>query len=150
MKIPVASDHAGFDAKEKVKKILTKLGHKPVDFGTDSSQSVDYPDYAKKVASQVDRGFYPLGILVCGSGQGMCMAANKFQDVRGALAYDLESARLTRAHNDSNVLCLPGRTLSEENLATIIKEWLETEFEGGRHARRVKKISTINQNKKTP
>lgn len=149
MKIPVASDHAGYEAKENVKKILEKLGHQPLDYGTDSNESVDYPDYAKQVATEVDRGVHEFGILVCGSGQGMCMAANKFQNVRAALAYNEKSAGLTRSHNNSNVLCLPGRELSDQALAAIIGKWLHTDFEGGRHQRRVNKISTINHNETT-
>jgi len=146
MKIPVASDHAGFEAKKSIIKILEDLGHEPIDYGTNSNESVDYPDYAKKVASEVDRGVHNYGILVCGSGQGMCMAANKFQNVRAALAYDEKSAGLTRAHNKSNVLCLPGRELSDQALTAIIGKWLQTDFEGGRHQRRVNKISRINHN----
>ena len=109
MIIPIASDHAGFEAKEKVKKILEELGHMPVDFGTHSDDSVDYPDFAVQVAEKVDDGEHEKGILVCGSGQGMCMTANKYKNVRAALVYDDDSARLTREHNNANVMCLPGR-----------------------------------------
>lgn len=143
MIIPIASDHAGFDAKELAKKILEDLGHEPMDFGTHSSDSVDYPEYAVQVAENINSGENELGILICGSGQGMCMTANKFPRVRGALVYSTESAKMTRLHNNANVLCLPGRELSEEQLRKIISEWLSTKFEGGRHERRVDKIHSL-------
>lgn len=143
MIIPIASDHAGFDAKELAKKILEDLGHEPMDFGTHSSDSVDYPEYAVQVAENINNGENELGILICGSGQGMCMTANKFPRVRGALVYSTESAKMTRLHNNANVLCLPGRELSEEQLREIISEWLSTKFEGGRHERRVDKIHSL-------
>jgi len=143
MIIPIASDHAGFEAKELAKKILEDLDHEPLDFGTHSPDSVDYPDYAIQVAKSVHSGEHELGILVCGSGQGMCMTANKFPKVRGALVYSIESARMTRLHNNANVLCLPGRVLSEQELKDVITEWFTTEFEGGRHERRVNKIHSL-------
>lgn len=143
MIIPIASDHAGFEAKEKVKKILENLGHMPVDFGTHSDDSVDYPDFAVQVAEKVDDGEHEKGILICGSGQGMCMTANKFKNVRAALVYDDDSARLTREHNNANILCLPGRQLDEEKLKKFVQTWLETNFEGGRHERRVNKIHDL-------
>jgi ribose 5-phosphate isomerase B len=143
MIIPIASDHAGFEAKEKVKKILEELGHMPVDFGTHSDDSVDYPDFAVQVAEKVDEGEHEQGILVCGSGQGMCMTANKFRNVRAALVYDDDSARLTREHNNANVLCLPGRQLNDDQLKKFVTTWLETNFDGGRHERRVNKIHDL-------
>jgi len=146
MIIPIASDHAGFEAKEKVKKILEDLGHMPVDFGTHSEESVDYADYAVQVAEKVDDGENEKGILICGSGQGMCMTANKFENVRAALVYDNDSARLSREHNDANVLCLPGRQLSDEELKNLVEIWLDTQFEGGRHERRIKKIRDLTEN----
>lgn len=142
MKIPIASDHAGYPAKEFVKTVLQDLGHDPADFGTHSEESVDYPDYGAKVAFAVSQKQYPLGILLCGSGQGMCMTANKFEGVRAALAYDESVAQLSRQHNNANVLCLPGRTLSHEQLRDIVTQWLATEFEGGRHERRIEKIES--------
>lgn len=145
MIIPIASDHAGFEAKQIVKKALEDWGHTPVDYGTHNEDSVDYPDYAMPVSQSVNKGEHELGILVCGSGQGMCMSANKFENVRASLVWNKEIAALTRQHNNSNVLCLPGRFLSEDDLKAITKEWLETEFEGGRHDRRVQKIHTITQ-----
>lgn len=146
MILPIASDHAGFEAKEKVKNILEELGHMPLDFGTHSDESVDYPDFAVQVAVNINSGEHELGILVCGSGQGMCMTANKFEHVRGALVYNENSAKLTRQHNNANVLCLPGRELDEGQLKSIVQTWLETEFEGGRHERRVNKIHSLTKN----
>ncbi len=146
MIIPIASDHAGYKAKEKVKKMLEELGHMPVDFGTHSEESVDYPDYAIQVTEKVNKGEHEKGILVCGSGQGMCMTANKYGNVRAALAYDQDSARLTRQHNNANILCLPGRQLTDDQLLEVVATWLETEFEGGRHERRVNKIKDLTKN----
>ena len=143
MIIPIASDHAGFEAKEKVKKIMEDLGHMPVDFGTHSDESVDYPDYAVQVAEKVNDGEHDLGILICGSGQGMCMTANKYQNIRAALVYDDESAEMTRKHNNANVLCLPGRQLNDDELKSIVTIWLDENFDGGRHERRVNKIHDL-------
>lgn len=147
MIIPIASDHAGFEAKEKVKEILDGLNHMPVDFGTHSDESVDYPNFAVQVAQNIDDGEHERGILVCGSGQGMCMTANKYPNVRGALVYDKHSAEMTRKHNNANILCLPGRELSVDQLQEIVVAWMNTEFEGGRHGRRTKKIKSLTQNK---
>lgn len=149
MIIPIACDHAGFEAKELSKKILEDLGHMPVDFGTHSSDSVDYPDYAITVSQKVNSGEYELGILICGSGQGMCMTANKYPNIRAALVYSADVAKLTRQHNNANVLCLPGRELSENQLRSIISDWLSTSFEGGRHERRVNKIHSLTDNSNT-
>jgi ribose 5-phosphate isomerase B len=146
MIIPIASDHAGYEAKEKVKKILEELDHMPVDFGTHSDDSVDYPEFAVQVARDINQGEHDLGILICGSGQGMCMTANKFPNVRGALAYNTHSAEMSRKHNNANLLCLPGRELDGEQLREIVNTWLESKFEGGRHERRVNKIHSLTQN----
>ena len=143
LKIPVGSDHAGFPAKEKVKEILISSGFEPVDMGTFSKDSVDYPDFAYKVAHSVGTGLYAKGILVCGSGQGVCITANKVDHVRAALVYNEEVASLTRQHNDANVMCLPGRTLADSELEHIVKTFLSTEFEGGRHQKRVEKIHEL-------
>lgn len=143
MIIPIASDHAGFEAKEKTKAILTDMGHTPVDYGTHSPDSVDYPEFAIQVAKKISSGENDLGVLICGSGQGMCMTANKFPNVRGALVYSAEVAKLSRQHNNANILCLPGRELNEDQLREIIAEWLSTSFEGGRHERRVNKIHKL-------
>jgi len=145
MIIPIASDHAGFEAKEIAKEILESMGHMPVDFGTHSADSVDYPDFAIQVAAKVNNGEHQQGILICGSGQGMCMTANKYPNVRGALVYNPEVASLTRQHNNANVLCMPGRELSRENLEKILKAWFATDFEGGRHENRVKKIHSLTE-----
>lgn len=147
MIIPIASDHAGFEAKEKVKKLLEELGHMPVDFGTHSEESVDYPEFAVQVAEKIDSGEHELGILICGSGQGVCMTANKYANVRAALVYDEHSAEMTRRHNNANILCLPGRRLDDETLKAVVKKWLNTNFEGGRHERRADKITSLTQEK---
>lgn len=145
MKIPIASDHAGFAAKQVVLEILKELQVHVEDFGTYNDESVDYPEYAVKVAQKIDQGDAELGILICGSGQGVCMTANKYRSVRAALVQDAETAALTKQHNNSNILCLPGRSLEDkpEVLKNILINWLETPFEGGRHERRVHKISSL-------
>ncbi len=140
MKIPIASDHAGYPAKEIIKKLLEEMGHTPVDFGTNSEAAVDYPDYSHEVSKRVRDGEFQTGILVCGSGQGVCMTANKYEGIRAALVYNELVAKRSRQHNDANVLCLPGRELDASQLAVILKAWLDTPFEGGRHERRVAKI----------
>ena len=143
MIIPIASDHAGYQAKEFVKEQLEKMGVMPVDFGTHSEDSVDYPEFAAQVAKKVNDGEYEQGILICGSGQGMCMTANKYPNIRGALVYNEKSATLTREHNNANLLCLPGRELSTSDLTIILNAWFNAKFEGGRHERRVNKIHTL-------
>jgi ribose 5-phosphate isomerase B len=143
MIIPIASDHAGFEAKEITKKLLVEMGHMPVDFGTHSEDSVDYPEYAVQVAESICKGEHELGILICGSGQGMCMTANKFPHVRAALVYNDKVAGLTRQHNNANIMCLPGRELNEKQINDILNGWINTPFEGGRHERRVEKIDTL-------
>lgn len=143
MIIPIASDHAGFETKEKAKAILKALGHDPLDLGTHSPDSVDYPDYAVLVAQKVSSGEFPVGILVCGSGQGMCMTANKFERIRAALVYNSQVASLTRQHNNANIMCLPGRELDEAQLEQILRSWFNSNFEGGRHERRIAKIHDL-------
>lgn len=144
MMIPIASDHAGFEAKQRVKEIIEKLGHIPVDHGThDGEKKVDYPDYAAMVARAVSSGDYERGMLICGSGQGMCMTANKFPGIRAALVWDRQSTELSRQHNDANILCLPGRLLDHASYEELVSTWLKTEFEGGRHTQRVNKIKEI-------
>ena len=145
MIIPIASDHAGFEAKEITKELLEEMGHMPLDFGTHSPDSVDYPDFAIQVAEKVNDNEHDQGILICGSGQGMCMTANKYPNVRGALVYDTESASLTRQHNNANVLCLPGRSLKRDHIKEILEKWFDTKFEGGRHERRVNKIRSLTE-----
>lgn len=151
MIIPIASDHAGFKAKQLAKKALEKLGHEPIDFGTHSPDPVDYPDFAVQVAERVNNGEFAQGILICGSGQGVCMTANKYPKIRAALVYNPEVAHLSKLHNNANIICLPGRTLEDtpEEIEAIITQWLDTEYEGGRHQRRVEKIESLTQKKDT-
>lgn len=143
MILPIASDHAGFSAKEKAIAILEALGHEPVDYGTHDESSVDYPDYAILVAQAVAKGDYERGILICGSGQGMCMTANRIPGVRAALAWNPDIAGLSVQHNHANVLCLPGRYLSYDDIDAIITKWMNASFEGGRHEGRVSKIHSL-------
>ncbi|MEX0994098.1 MAG: ribose 5-phosphate isomerase B [Balneolaceae bacterium] len=145
MIVPIASDHAGFKAKEITIALLEEMGFMPVDFGTHSSDSVDYPDFAIQVAKRINDGDHTSGILICGSGQGMCMTANKYPNVRGALVYNEDIAALTRSHNNANILCLPGRDLTKDEIKKILKSWFATSFEGGRHERRVNKINKLTE-----
>ncbi len=142
-KIGLAADHAGFEEKEKVKKTLDELGIEYVDLGTTSAESVDYPDYAKKVAEGVASGEYDQGVLVCGSGTGMAIAANKVKGVRAAVAWSPEIASLARQHNDANILSLPARFVPEAEAANIVRAFFAADFEGGRHERRVDKIREL-------
>lgn len=142
-RIALAADHAGFEEKEKIKSTLDRLGIEYDDLGTDSAESVDYPDYARKVGEGIASGDYEQGLLVCGSGTGMAIAANKFRGVRAAVAWSPDIARLAREHNDANVLSLPARFLSEEENAEVVKAFFSSDFEGGRHGRRVDKITEI-------
>ena len=145
MKIVIGSDHAGYEDKEKVKRQLDEMGIEYEDVGTNSTESVDYPIYARKVAEKVASGEAERGILVCGSGNGMQIAANKVHGIRAALAWNEETARLARQHNDANVLSVPARMISPEEVSKVIKSYLEAEFEGGRHARRVDEISEMEK-----
>ena len=142
--IVIGSDHAGFELKEKVKKALERLGVPYEDVGTRSADPVDYPDYAHRVAEAVENGRYTRGIVVCGTGIGVSMAANRHPGVRAAVAYDEETARLSREHNDANVLALGGRSLDHGLAERILEIWLKTPFTGGRHAHRVAKIEPGN------
>ncbi len=137
MKISLGADHAGYDMKEAVKRHLVSRGDEVEDFGTSSDESTDYPPYGVAAASAVSDGRVDRGILFCGSGQGMCMTGNKVRGVRAALAWSPEIAKLSRQHNNANVLCLPARFISQEQAIAIVDEWLATAFEGGRHERRV-------------
>lgn len=145
MKIAIGADHAGFEEKEKVKVALDKMGVEYTDMGTDSTASVDYPDFARKVGEAVADGEYDRGILVCGSGTGMAIAANKVPGIRAAVAWTEEIAKLSRQHNDANVLALAARFIPDEEQEKIVKAWLATDFEGGRHERRVEKIEQIEK-----
>jgi ribose 5-phosphate isomerase B len=140
VRISLGADHAGFHLKEAVKEHLVAAGHEVSDYGAASEESTDYPDYGAPAARAVSRGDADAGVVVCGSGEGMCMVANKVRGVRAALAWHPEIARLSRQHNDANVLCLPARFIGIEQALEIVDEWLATPFEGGRHARRVQKI----------
>lgn len=141
--IPIASDHAGFELKEKVIKYLSSKNIDTKDFGTYSSDSVDYPDFAHKVGSAINKGEYKRGIVICGSGNGVQMTVNKYPGVRCALCWNEEIASLARQHNDANILSLPARFIPEELALKIVDIFLNTDFEGGRHQRRVEKINKI-------
>ena len=145
MRIALASDHAGYAEKERLKSVLTDLGVEFDDLGTASEESVDYPDYARKVAEQVAQGHVEQGLLVCGSGTGMAITANKVPGVRTAVAWSAETARLARQHNDANVLAIGARTTPAGEIQNIVRTWFSTEFEGGRHAERVAKICDVEQ-----
>ncbi|KUO95274.1 ribose 5-phosphate isomerase B [Ferroacidibacillus organovorans] len=144
MNVAIASDHGGFLLKEALKKELSGQVSM-TDFGCDSEASVDYPDYAKQVAERVATGEFDRGILLCGTGIGMCIAANKVPGIRAATVHDLFSAEATRAHNDSNILTMGGRVISEQQAVEIAKVWLLTPYEGGRHARRLEKIRDLEE-----
>lgn len=140
--IPIGADHAGFELKERLKAELERLGYGVEDVGTRSAASVDYPDFAHQVADRVEHGQARRGVLMCGTGLGMSYAANRHHGVRAAVAWTPEIARLAREHNDANVLVLPARFLSEEQGLEILRTWLATPFEGGRHQGRIDKIET--------
>jgi ribose 5-phosphate isomerase B len=140
--IIIGSDHAGFELKEKIKTYLTKRGYGVEDAGTNSPASVNYVDYGKKVAKAVSEGRYSRGILICGTGLGMSMTANRFVRVRAALCSDLFSARLSRVHNDANILVLGGRILGDMLAYELVQTWLDTKFEGGRHLDRINGMDT--------
>ncbi len=145
MKIAVGSDHRGYDAKRRIVALLPQLGHEVLDFGAPGSDSVDYADFAFPVAEAVGSGRVDRGILICGTGIGMCIAANKVRGVRAAPCHDSITAEMSRRHNDANVLCLSADLLGEELIERMVRIWLETEFEGGRHGRRVDKIARFEQ-----
>jgi ribose 5-phosphate isomerase B len=140
-RIYIGGDHAACEVKPKLSKYITKhFGLEVVDKGTFSSESVDYPDYAHQVANAVASDKDSLGILICGSGNGVCMVANKHKEIRAGLVWDTELAKLARQHNNANIICLPARFISYRKMINIVKAFLNTEFEGGRHQRRVDKI----------
>ncbi|HLS38334.1 MAG TPA: ribose 5-phosphate isomerase B [Sphingobacterium bovisgrunnientis] len=141
MKIAIGSDHAGFDYKTPIVEFLKELGHEVSDFGPSTADSVDYPDYAHPVASSVENQENELGILICGSANGVAITANKHQGIRAAIAWQNEIAALARQHNNANVLCIPARFIDLELAKKITNTFITTEFEGGRHATRVNKIS---------
>ncbi len=141
MKIAIGSDHAGYALKEELKNTLVAEGHQVEDYGTGSNESVDYPDYGHPVADSVEQGNCDLGVVICGSGNGINMSVNKHDGIRSALCWLPEIAALARQHNNANILALPARYLSVEEAIKILKAFLDSEFEGGRHQRRVEKIS---------
>jgi len=143
MQIAIGSDHAGLELKNEVIAILKELGHEHIDFGTDSPASVDYPDFGEKVSSAVSSGRAEKGVLICGTGIGMSMVANKFRGVRASLCNELFSARMSRLHNDANVLVMGGRLIGKDLAKEIVKTWFSTPFEGGRHCNRLDKINAI-------
>lgn len=143
MKVALGCDHGGFVLKAKVVETLQKLGAEVVDFGTNNEESVDYPVYAEKVAHAVADKFCELGVLLCGTGIGMSIAANKVKGIRAAVLSDTFSAKATRQHNNSNILCLGGRVVTPEDAAKLVTVWYTTEYEGGRHQKRVDMITEI-------
>ena len=145
MKIAVGSDHRGVKVKARVLDVLDSCGHSAIDEGTHGDESIDYPDIASAVSARVVSGDADRGILICGTGIGMAIAANKFDGIRAAAIYDEVAADLCRRHNDVNVLCLSGDMLGERNIDQLIQVWLEAEFEGGRHARRLEKIAKLEE-----
>lgn len=138
--VPIGSDHAGYAMKEQLKRELERLGYEPVDLGASSEEPSDYPEFAHELARRISAGEAERGVLLCGSGIGMDIVANRYAGVRAALVWQPAIAELSRKHNDSNVLVLPSRFISEDDAATALRTWLEAEFEGGRHKRRVEKI----------
>ena len=150
MKIALASDHAGFAEKERLKPLLSDLGIEFEDFGTTSEESVDYPDYAARVAQAVANGSVEQGLLVCASGTGMAITANKVPGVRAAVGWSEETSRLARQHNNANVLAIGARTTPPDDIPKIVRAWFSTAFEGGRHGDRVNKISNLESLQKSP
>ena len=145
MLVAIASDHAGYELKEYVKTLLPALHVEPVDFGCFSNESVDYPDFALQVAQAVNNEQVPEGILICGTGIGMSIAANRFPQVRAALCHDDFTAQASREHNNANILVMGARIVTPEQAASIVRIFFTTEFSGGRHARRLNKISQISR-----
>lgn len=150
MKIAVASDHRGFYVKGRILELIRTLGHEGVDMGPGEPEHVDYPDYAAKVASAVAAGEVERGILICGTGVGMCIVANKFPGVRAAPCHDDLTAEMSRLHNDANILCLSADLLGDRLVNRMVEIWLATKFEGGRHARRLAKIAEYEQRQSPP
>ena len=147
MQIGLACDHGGFELKEDLKAFLRSVGMEPIDMGTFSEDSVDYPDFGILLAEKISRGELKKGILICGTGIGMSIVANKFRGVRAALANDLFSSRFSREHTDANVLVMGGRVVGRELAKEIVRVWLDTPFAGGRHQRRLDKIEMLEKQK---
>lgn len=140
MKLAIGGDHAGFEYKKQLVEFLKKEGHEVKDFGPDTDASVDYPDHVHPLAEAVEKGDFELGILICGSANGVAMTANKHQGIRAGIAWEDELAALTRQHNNANIICIPARFIDYDKTQSIVNTFLTTEFEGGRHERRVDKI----------
>lgn len=145
MNIAMGADHAGWKLKEEVKKALEQNGHKVVDQGTNGEESVDYPDYAERVARSVAKGECERGILFCGTGIGMSIAANKIKGVRAAVCHDAFTTEMSRKHNDANVFCAGTRVLDPESVKQLVLMWLQVPFEGGRHQKRIDKIGQLDR-----
>jgi ribose 5-phosphate isomerase B len=150
MRIAIGSDHRGYDAKRRIALLLGQLGHEVFDMGPAGPESVDYPDFGLPVARAVGERRVDRGILICGTGIGMCIAANKVKGVRAAPCHDSITAEMSRRHNDANVLCLSADLLGDELINRMVRIWLETEFDAGRHARRVEKITQFEENPNGP
>jgi ribose 5-phosphate isomerase B len=150
MKIVIGSDHRGVEVKRRLVSVIRSMGHDVLDVGTEEAESVDYPDFAYEVAKRVGAAEMERGILICGTGIGMCMAANKVRKVRAASCQDVLTAEMSRRHNDANVLCLSADLVGEDQMAQMIRIWLETPFDGGRHSRRVEKIAKIEDEQCKP
>ena len=148
MLVAIGSDHAGLELKLEIISILKTLGCEHIDYGTDTPQSVDYPDFGEKVSEAVSSGKVERGILICGTGIGMSIVANKFPNIRAALCNDLFSARMSRLHNDANILVLGGRIIGKDLAKEIVLTWMKTDFEGGRHGNRLAKINLIEKKMK--
>ncbi len=147
MKVYIATDHAGFAVKEFVKKLFLDRGYIVEDLGPEDNSRVDYPDFAQKVAKKVAQSPGSQGVLICGTGIGMSIAANKIKGIRAAEVYDYYTAKMARAHNDANILCFGERVVGKGEIESIVEAWCTTEFEGGRHANRVQKIMALEQTK---
>lgn len=148
MLIAIGSDHAGLEIKTEITPILRELGHEYVDYGSDTAQAVDYPDFGEKVSDAVSTGNADRGILVCGTGIGMSIVANKFPNIRASLCNELLSAKMSRLHNDANILVLGGRIIGKDLAKEIVRTWMTTPFEGGRHLDRINKIAIVEEKTK--
>ena len=144
-RIALGADHAGYAVKDRIKEILQKQGYEVIDFGAHAADSVDYPDYARQVAQSVSQAESDRGVLVCGTGIGMAITANKFRGIRAATCNDTYTARMAAEHTDANVLCVGARVVDGDHAIAIVKEWLKTRFGGGRHQRRIDKIAELER-----
>jgi ribose 5-phosphate isomerase B len=145
MKVAVASDHRGVRVKSQILNQITEMGYEGIDCGPSDTSSVDYPDFASRVSKMVSEGQVNRGILICGTGMGMCITANKFRGVRAIICHDDVAAEMSRRHNDANIMCLSADLMGDRVLSRVVDIWLKTEFEGGRHQRRLEKIAEIEK-----